>query len=209
MDVRLVIMRKRKRVWTAQLRQTEATLGRSRGCTVRIPSAQVSRLHCRLRIEEGLVTVEDLESVNGTFINGKRIRDPEIVHPGDRLSVGPVTFVVEYELSSTTLRKLDSEEDQPSLETESDVYLVEEAGPEAETQPPPVTDAEVEVVKEPAAPPRKKKPPPTMEQPVERVEDTDVETVPLAEQDEIHLSDSGTLRDFLVELDNADSHPGE
>jgi hypothetical protein len=209
MDVRLVIMRKRKRVWTAQLRQTEATLGRARGCTVRIPSSQVSRLHCRLRIEEGLVTVEDLESVNGTFINGKRIRDPEIVHPGDQLGVGPVTFLVEYELSSTTLRKLDSEEDQPSQETDWDVDLVPKAGSEAETQPPPVTDAEVEVVKEPAAPPRKKKPPPTMQQPVERVEDTDVETVPLAEQDEIHLSDSGTLRDFLVELDNADSHPGE
>jgi predicted component of type VI protein secretion system len=215
MNVRLVIMRKRKRVWTAQLRQAEATLGRAHGCTVRIPSAQVSRLHCRLRMENGVVTAEDLESVNGTFVNGKRIRDPEVVHPGDRLTVGPATFVVEYELSTTTLRPLDSEEDQGVQETASDVALVEEAGSQPELEPPLVTEADVEVIEESTPPPKipppkkpKKKQPPITE-PLDVEEETDVETVPLAEQDEIHISDSGTLREFLVELDEADSHHSE
>jgi pSer/pThr/pTyr-binding forkhead associated (FHA) protein len=214
MNVRLVLMRKRKRVWIAQLHQTEATLGRAHGCTVRIPSAQVSRLHCRLRIENGVVTAEDLESVNGTFINGKRIRDPEVVHPGDRLGVGPATFVVEYELSTTSLRPLESEEDPRVQETASDVDLVEEAGSRPE-QPPLPTQAEVEILSEPAPQPKtpppkkpKKKKPPVTE-PLDVEEETDVETVPLAEQDEIHISDSGTLRDFLVELDEADSHHNE
>jgi pSer/pThr/pTyr-binding forkhead associated (FHA) protein len=202
MNVRLILMRKRRRVWTAQLRNKEATLGRAVGCTVRIPSSQVSRLHCRLHIEDGVVTVEDLESVNGTFINGKRIREPEILHPGDHLSIGPATFLVEYELSSTTLRPLDSEEDDVVRETDSDLDLLELVEPDSE--PPLVTEADAEVVEEPVSKPKKKRPPPTMEQPVELVEDTDVETVPLAEQDDIHLSDSGTLRDFLVELDNSD-----
>lgn len=212
MIVRLVLMRKRKRVWTAQLRQTESTLGRAQGCTIRIPSAQVSRLHCRLRIENGVVTAEDLESVNGTFVNGKRIRDPEVVHPGDRLGVGPVTFVVEYELSTTSLRPLDSDEDHADKETESDAYLIEEAGSQAEMEPPLMTEADVEIVEEPASR-RKEKPPkkpsPPITEPSEVEPETDVETVPLAEQDDIHLSDSGTLRDFLVELDEADSHPSE
>jgi pSer/pThr/pTyr-binding forkhead associated (FHA) protein len=212
MIVRLVFMRKRKRVWTAQLHQTESTLGRAHGCTVRIPSAQVSRLHCRLRIENGVVTAEDLESVNGTFVNGQRIRDPEVVHPGDRLGVGPVTFVVEYELSTTSLRPLDSEEDHAVQETESDVFLVEEEGSKPELEPPLVTEADVEIVEEPDAEPKKKlkkKPPPPRSEPAEEEGDTDVETVPLAEQDEIHVSDSGTLREFLIELDEADSHPSE
>jgi predicted component of type VI protein secretion system len=209
MDVRLVIRRKGKRVWTAQLRHTEATLGRARGCTVRIPSAQVSRLHCRLRMEKGLVTVEDLESVNGTFVNGKRIREPEIIHPGDRLSIGPVTFVVEYELSTTTLQPLNDEEVYQALETESDVELVEETNSQPETQPPLLTEAEAEVVGE-AGTQRAAKPPPEEKEGLEVIEEpTDVEAVPLVEQDEIHLSDSGTLRDFLIELDDADKRPSK
>jgi predicted component of type VI protein secretion system len=203
MDVQLAIMRKRKRVWTAQLHHTEATLGRARGCTVRIPSAEVSRLHCRLRMESGVVTVEDLESVNGTFVNGKRIREPEIVHPGDRVSLGPVTFVVEYELSTSTLRPLSDDEAFQALETASDVELVEEAGPDRETEPPLVTEAEVDVV-EKASSKVATKPSPTGEILDVVEETTDVEAVPLAEQDEIHISDSGTLRDFLVELDESD-----
>jgi len=210
MKVRLVLIRKRKRVWTAQLRQTEATLGRAHGCTVRIPSAQVSRLHCRLRMANGVVTVEDLESVNGTFINGKRIRDPEVVHPGDHLSVGPVTFAVEYELSTTTLRPLSDAEDHEARETESEIYVVEEADWQAEQEPPLITAADIEVVEEPSPKKKKKekKQPPRTE-PLDVEGETDVETVPLADEEDLHLSDSGTLRDFLVELDNADSHSSE
>ena len=211
MIVRLILMRKRKRIWTAQVRQKEATLGRAVGCTVRIPSSQVSRLHCRLRIEDGVVTVEDLESVNGTFINGKRVREAEILHPGDHLSVGAVTFLVEYELSSTTLRPLELDDDSNPQETASDVDLLELVEPGPAADPPLVTEDPVEII-EGSAPPAKKKnkkPSPPKEQPLEVIEDTDVETVPLAEQDEIHLSDSGNLREFLVELDNADENPNE
>jgi predicted component of type VI protein secretion system len=207
MNVRLVIVRKRKRVWAARLCHAEATLGRARGCTIRIPSAQVSRLHCRLRIENGLVTVEDLESVNGTFLNGKRVRDTEIVHPGDRLTIGPVTFVVEYELPSEALRPLSDEEAYQALETESDVELVKDTSSQVETKPPsPGTEAQVEVVKD-AGSQKKTKPPAA--KPLAVREETDVELVPLAEQDEIHLADNGTLRDFLIGLDNADNPSGE
>ncbi len=210
MKVRLVLIRKRKRVWTAQLRQTEATLGRAHGCTVRIPSAQVSRLHCRLRMDNGVVTVEDLESVNGTFINGKRVRDPEVVHPGDHLSVGPVTFVVEYELSTTTLRPLSDEEDHAARETESEIFVVEEADCQPAEEPPLMTEADVEVVEEPLPKKKKKakKRPPSTES-LKMKDETDVETVPLAAEEDLHVSDSGSFRDFLVELDNADSHPSE
>jgi len=180
MNVRLVLMRNRKRVWTAQLRQAEATLGRARGCTIRIPSSEVSRQHCRLRIDNGVVTVEDLESVNGTFINDARVHDPEIVHPGDRLSLGPVTFVVEYELSPDGLRQLDSGDVLEEIETRADV--------------------DVEVVE--AEKPRKEKKAPA----TEPMEVLDVETIPLSEGEELNLSDSDNLRDFLIELDDSDKH---
>lgn len=208
MLVQLVLMRNRKRVWTAQLREKEATLGRAVGCTVRIPSAQVSRQHCRLFIKNGVVTVEDLESINGTFLNGKRINDREIVHPGDRLGVGPVTLVVEYELSTTTIEPLSSEEEQGICETRLDVEPVEEHGSQSDTEPPPLTAADIEVIEETPRPPKKKKKT-TAKKPFKVEQETDIEAVPLAEEDELNLTDSGALRDFLIELDDTDSHPGE
>src|SRR5690242_15777867 len=121
MNVRLVLERKRKRVWTTQLRRPEATIGRALGSTIRIPSSEVSRLHCRLRVENGVVSVEDLESINGTFLNGVRVRDTQMVRPGDRLTVGPATFVVEYELSPDVLDRLGGQEDYAVLEADDEI----------------------------------------------------------------------------------------
>jgi pSer/pThr/pTyr-binding forkhead associated (FHA) protein len=46
------------------------------------------------------LSVEDLDSANGTFLNGKRIRDKQSVSPGDLLEVGPLTFSVQFQFST-------------------------------------------------------------------------------------------------------------
>lgn len=182
MNVRLVLERKRKSVWTAQLQHAEATLGRASGCTVRIPSSQVSRLHCRLCIENGLVFVEDLESANGTFINGERVRRKEIVHPGDRLRLGSVTFLVEYELTPDALQRLGGEEDFAILEGEDELEVVEEAASASTDSVPLVGEVEE----------------------VEEVEEVGAEAIPFDEQGDMNLPEGGDLRDFLIELDDTD-----
>jgi pSer/pThr/pTyr-binding forkhead associated (FHA) protein len=106
MDVRLVVEQGRRRLRVVRLRGPATRIGRARGSGVRIPSAEVSRQHCVLRVEDGLVTVEDLDSVNGTFLNGEAVVGCRVVRPGDRLHVGPVTFVVEYELAPEALERL-------------------------------------------------------------------------------------------------------
>src|SRR5207244_5197864 len=65
-------------------------------------SAAVSRRHCVLRIDNGSVNVEDLDSVNGTFINGQRVVGKQVLRPGDRLEIGPLQFMVEYETGRRT-----------------------------------------------------------------------------------------------------------
>ena len=105
MNVRLVVDRGGKRK-VVPIREEQAVIGRSHGNTVRIPSADVSRQHCRLSKKDGLVMVRDLGSVNGTLLNGTRISTEEVVRPGDRVEVGPVTFVVEYELTPDALAHL-------------------------------------------------------------------------------------------------------
>jgi hypothetical protein len=39
-----------------------------------------------------------MDSVNGTFVNGKKLSSTQPVYPGDKIDVGPVSFTVEYEL---------------------------------------------------------------------------------------------------------------
>jgi pSer/pThr/pTyr-binding forkhead associated (FHA) protein len=48
----------------------------------------VSRRHARILKREGTVVVEDLGSINGTFINGKRLAPylPEVLHNGDQFN---------------------------------------------------------------------------------------------------------------------------
>lgn len=128
MTVRLVMERGRARK-VFELKGPQAVLGRAHGNALRIPSSAVSRRHCRLLVRDGLVTVEDLDSVNGTFLNGQRLKDPVIVRPGDRLEVGPVRFVVEYELTPAALARL--QEDEAPVEmlealADGDVLDVEE-----------------------------------------------------------------------------------
>ncbi len=69
-------------------------IGRLEDCDLRIPVGDVSRKHCRLvRTDDG-IRIEDLGSSNGTFVNGDRVQESEL-NAGDRVSVGPVQFVVQ------------------------------------------------------------------------------------------------------------------
>ncbi|HEX9924001.1 MAG TPA: FHA domain-containing protein, partial [Anaerolineae bacterium] len=57
----------------------------------------VSRRHARVLKREGTVVVEDLGSINGTFINGKRLAPylPEALHHGDQLQLGKLLIEVQ------------------------------------------------------------------------------------------------------------------
>jgi hypothetical protein len=103
------------------LRRTKALLGRARGCDVRISSAQVSRRHCLLRVLEGYLTIEDLKSCNGTFLNGVLVEGRQAVRPGDQLRVGPITFVVEYQLNPQA-------QDRLAHPDQGEVEVIPEAG---------------------------------------------------------------------------------
>lgn len=69
------------------------TLGRATGADFILDAPLVSRVHCRLTaLAGGELEVKDLDSTNGTFINGRRIETARLA-PGDRLGVGRVELV--------------------------------------------------------------------------------------------------------------------
>ena len=71
-----------------ELREGETTLGRSRGCGVVVKDPAVSRGHALVWVRGGRVTVQDLQSSNGTYLNGQRVDAETTMAEGDRLTVG-------------------------------------------------------------------------------------------------------------------------
>lgn len=69
-------------------------LGRSDECGIVVESSEASRQHSRITLEGGQLTLEDLGSTNGTILNGRRLRQPEILGGGDIIAVGQVNFLV-------------------------------------------------------------------------------------------------------------------
>jgi pSer/pThr/pTyr-binding forkhead associated (FHA) protein len=69
------------------------TIGRAPRADFVVDAALVSRLHCRLAAGPGEIEAVDLESTNGTYVNGERVERGTLKH-GDRLRIGAVELVV-------------------------------------------------------------------------------------------------------------------
>ena len=69
------------------------TVGRAPRADFVVDAALVSRLHCRLAAGAGEIEAVDLESTNGTYVNGQRV-ERAILKEGDKLRVGAVELVV-------------------------------------------------------------------------------------------------------------------
>lgn len=69
------------------------TIGRAAGADFIVDAALVSRVHCRVTVlADGQLELRDLESTNGTFVNGQRIETARL-SSGDKLQVGRVELV--------------------------------------------------------------------------------------------------------------------
>ncbi len=94
MNYVLQVVRGRSATTTLRLGDGVTSLGRHDDCIIRIKSSQVSRKHCEILEAGGTLTVRDLGSSNGTFVNGKRILGQQGLKVGDELTVGSVTLRV-------------------------------------------------------------------------------------------------------------------
>jgi pSer/pThr/pTyr-binding forkhead associated (FHA) protein len=71
-----------------------ATIGRGTAADVVIPDQTVSRVHASVRVDGQTVVVEDLESSNGTVVNGEPIASARRLAPGDVVTVGSTELEV-------------------------------------------------------------------------------------------------------------------
>lgn len=69
------------------------TFGRAPRADFIVNTVMVSRLHCRVSASKDHLEVTDLDSTNGTFVNGQRV-DRGVLAPGDRLKIGRIELTV-------------------------------------------------------------------------------------------------------------------
>jgi pSer/pThr/pTyr-binding forkhead associated (FHA) protein len=69
-------------------------LGRDPSADVVIDSTTVSRHHARIRVAADGVTLEDLSSKNGSFVEGRRVVASQRLADGDCIRIGMVSMLV-------------------------------------------------------------------------------------------------------------------
>lgn len=77
------------------LTEGKNTVGRSPDCNIVINEKGVSREHFAVHVKGEIITIEDLGSKNGTFVNGKRINRAELKN-GDEIIAGECSLIFEY-----------------------------------------------------------------------------------------------------------------
>jgi len=126
MNVELIVDKAGGRGKKLRLHHEMTVVGRRRDCNLCIPSSEVSRRHCLLHFHDGYLTVEDLKSINGTFLNDQEIVERSVVYPGDRLGIGPVHFIVQYELTPDARERLQLPQAEEGNEFQFEVVPVED-----------------------------------------------------------------------------------
>ena len=67
--------------------KADVTLGRSSSNDIQVVDLRVSRHHCTFLLREGVLSVRDEGSQNGTFVNGALVERKQ-VEAGDRIDIG-------------------------------------------------------------------------------------------------------------------------
>ncbi|MFA5252985.1 MAG: FHA domain-containing protein [Phycisphaerae bacterium] len=102
MDVNLVLLKKNSSRKLIPLPSSVTTIGRRHSCDLCIPLISVSKKHCQLNHDDGVLKIRDLDSRNGTYLNGKRINEA-VIQAGDSIKIGPLTFVLQIDGQPQTI----------------------------------------------------------------------------------------------------------
>jgi two-component system, cell cycle response regulator len=109
LEATLTVLRGPKEGTVYQLRDGKTVLGRSSDVDIQINAEGVSRRHAQISEHEGVYTLEDLGSTNGTVCHGQWVETPYVLSDGDRVNLGGgvvLRFALEGELEQQLRAKL-------------------------------------------------------------------------------------------------------
>lgn len=133
MNVRFVVIAPENHACTRDVR-LPILIGRADDAKFRIRDDRISRRHCELIDDEGVVRIRDLGSTNGTFLNDEQLeKDVAVEVPPDAVvRVGSCMFRVEYEPSAA-----EAPVDEGAAVAAEDSPAEDDGGPPADAAPEP------------------------------------------------------------------------
>jgi len=155
MEVQLVVASGNKAGQTIPIQGPKFLIGRADDCHLKPRSELISRYHCAIISEDGYVAIRDLGSKNGVYLNGERVPLESELKNGDKLSVGPLEFVVNLSIRTKIPKKPRVNSIEAAvvrtveIEEEQAKKAVEQVQPVLEQPPPPPRETvQSEVVKQ-------------------------------------------------------------
>jgi sigma-B regulation protein RsbU (phosphoserine phosphatase) len=91
------------------------TLGRASDCTIPIKDRFLSRRHAEILMERGAWFVRDCGSVNGTTLNGVKLIEASLLHPGDRIGLGDSEVVFHSDEPTSQFIAIDTDSHATNL----------------------------------------------------------------------------------------------
>ena len=126
---------------------TKFLIGRADDCHLKPRSELISRYHCAIISEDGYVAIRDLGSKNGVYLNGERVPLESELKNEDKLSIGPLEFVVHLSIGTKIPKKPKINSIEAAvvrtveIEEEQTKKAVEQASPVVEQSTPVVREA--------------------------------------------------------------------
>ena len=87
------------------LKVDKTTIGRVEDNSFPIPEGSISSHHCEVLLRGTEIVIKDLNSTNGTFINGQQITGEAVLKPGQILRLGQIEMRLEGEETKSTSGK--------------------------------------------------------------------------------------------------------
>jgi predicted component of type VI protein secretion system len=109
------------------------TIGRE-GCDITLGDPDVSRRHAEIQISNGTLSIMDLGSTNGTFVNGERIDQPRALQDGDEVRIGAVVWRLRAPAGATRMAGTVKPADVATPSQATTVRPAAQPAPEPETE---------------------------------------------------------------------------
>jgi LysM repeat protein len=106
----------------------EKTIGRSKGSDFVLTGARLSREHARITVRDATYWIEDLESVNGTFVNGVRV-SAQALKLGDKVSFAEHAYRVALQDEGD----LDKTKARPVLRAQAEQNITQRVSSDSDT----------------------------------------------------------------------------
>ena len=84
---------------TIPLVRDKLVLGRRESCDICLRFPNISGQHCALSFHDGLWTLQDMGSTNGTKVNGQTVQQ-KVLRPGDEITIAKRRYTIQYTLPS-------------------------------------------------------------------------------------------------------------